>query len=116
MVRLRELVETLQRVLQRSHDNLNEIRSILIPLVKQPLFERKNGKINESLYLDDREEILSKRHDKITDSMEKISDLLNQNMELFGLGGRQQHQNWQIYIQHVDQIVWNYLYQSVGCR
>lgn len=115
IINLHSLVKNLQDNLTKCQENLNNIKAVLIPFARKPLFERKDGK-KDPLCIEDREERISKRHSEINHATKTIMDLLSSNMELFGMGNQPKKLEWMNYIDFVDQIVLNYLYQSVGCR
>lgn len=62
LLELRKPVERLQARMHRTHQNLNEIKTIMSAWVKMPLFERKDGKKDSVLCLDERSERISKRY------------------------------------------------------
>ncbi|XP_060515880.1 dynein beta chain, ciliary [Cylas formicarius] len=112
---LRDLVKRVQDNLQEAQHNLNSIKDLLIPFARKPLFERKDGKRDTFLCIDDREERISKRHVEIRLATQTISTLLAANMKLFRIAENNISVDWVNYIDFVDKIVLNYLYQSVGC-
>lgn len=116
MVKLHALVGNLQQHLQKSQENLTEIKNILIPFARQPLFERKDGKKSGLLNTEDRPERVAKKYDDLRQASEKIKVLLNQNMVLFEMSEDQDNPKWIDYIDFVDKIILSYLYQTVGCR
>lgn len=116
MVKLHDLVGNLQQHLQKSQDNLQEIKHVLIPFARQPLFERKDGKKNTVLCIEERDERINKRYNDIKNATDRIIVLLNQNMELFEMTDKQDDPKWINYIEYVDKITLSYLYQTVGCR
>lgn len=65
LVELRKPVERLQARMQRTHQNLSEIRSIMSAWAKIPLFERKDGKKDSVLCLDERSDRITKRYSDI---------------------------------------------------
>lgn len=112
---LHALVGNLQQHLQKSQDNVNEIRNILTPFARKPLFERKDGRKDAVLCVVEREERVDKRYSEMRDAAVKIEGLLQQNMQLFEMIDKQENPKWLNYIQFVDGIVLNYLFQTVGC-
>lgn len=62
---LREPVERLQIRMQKTQFNLNEIKRITSIWVKQPLFERKDGKKDSVLCLNERSNRVAKRYTEI---------------------------------------------------
>lgn len=115
MTKLHELIGILQQHLQKSQENLTEIRNSLIPFARQPLFERQDGKKDTVLSIDEKEDKINKRYQEISETIEKITVRLNQNMELFGMADKQDNPKWIKYVDFVDKIVMSYIYQTVGC-
>lgn len=65
LVRLREPVERLQVRMQKTQFNLSEIKRITSMWGKQPLFERKDGKKDSVLCLNERLSRVAKRYAEI---------------------------------------------------
>lgn len=63
--KLREPVERLQVRMQKTQFNLSEIKRITSMWVKQPLFERKDGKKDSVLCLSERASRVAKRYTEI---------------------------------------------------
>ncbi|KAL3274197.1 hypothetical protein HHI36_015613 [Cryptolaemus montrouzieri] len=116
MVNLHGLVENLQSHLEKSKTNLEEIRNALIPYARQPLFERRDGRKDTCLHIESREERVAKRFSEIKQEGDRIRFLLNENMHIFKMDQNACDPKWQKYIDYIDDIVFNYLYQCVGCR
>lgn len=95
---------------------MEEIKNILVPFARQPLFERKDGRKEAFLAIDERAEKLEKRKTDIKAATNRILQLLEENMNLFQMTDKQDNQKWLQYIDYIDNIVANYLYQSAGCR
>ncbi|KAH1023596.1 hypothetical protein HUJ04_012770 [Dendroctonus ponderosae] len=115
IINLHNLVKRLQDNLAKCQANLSDIKAALIPFARKPLFERKDGKKDEFLCLDDKEIRKMRRHSEINQATETIKHLLDANMDLFGMSGQPDKKEWTNYVDFVDKIVLNYLYQSVGC-
>lgn len=113
---LHSLVKNLQDNLGKCQVNLNSIKSILIPFARKPLFERKDGKKDTFLCIEDRDERIARRHSEITEATETIHTLLESNLKLFGMTDKTECPEWINYIDFVDKIVLSYLYQSIGYR
>lgn len=62
---LRDPVERLQVRMQKTQFNLSEIERITSQWVKQPLFERKDGKKDSVLCLNERSNRVAKRYSEI---------------------------------------------------
>lgn len=65
LVELRKPVERLQVRMQQTQNNLQEIKNITSQWVKQPLFERKDGKKDSVLCISERTSRVSKRYSEI---------------------------------------------------
>ncbi|XP_066247509.1 dynein beta chain, ciliary [Euwallacea similis] len=109
------LVKKLQDKLVKCQENLNGIKAALIPFARKPLFERKDDKKQGFLSVDDKAERISRRHGEISGAYKIITNLLNINMELFDMTTQTNKMEWINYVDFVDKIIFNYLYQSVGC-
>lgn len=70
--RLREPVEQLQVRMQKTQHNLNEIRRIASTWVKYPLFERKDGKKDTVLCLNERGNRVAKRYAEISAASDTV--------------------------------------------
>ncbi|KAL1493068.1 hypothetical protein ABEB36_011203 [Hypothenemus hampei] len=112
---LHNSVKHLQEVLSDSQNNLDQMKSTLIPFARKPLFERQEGKKDGFLCLQGKDERLLGRQLSLKDASQVINNLLKENKELFLKNGGFQENLWENYIDYVDRIVANYLYQSVGC-
>lgn len=110
------LVGNLQQHLQKSQDNINEIKNLLVPYARKPLFERKDGRKDTVLCVEEREQRANTRYKEMRRIAKQIETLLQQNMQLFEMEDKQDDPRWLKYIEFVDGIVLNYLFQSVGCR
>lgn len=116
MIKIHKLIGDLQSNLERCQANLSEIKNILIPFARKPLFERKDGRKDTFLSIDDRKDLLMKRHAGIKEATDRIKHLLEENQEIFDMTHKQDSVEWTNYIDYIDNVVTSYLYQSVGCR
>lgn len=116
MEKLQIPVQNLQQRMQNIQGNLSEIRDIMSLWAKQPLFERKDGKKDAVLCLDEKTDRIGKRYAEIKAVSEKIQTLLEENLKLFGLEGQKDSQMWQDYVKFVDGIIYNSLLVTVGIR
>lgn len=73
--RVRDTVRELESSLQRTKDNVEEIQAVMKTWVT-PIFERKEGKKDSLLNLEDRTERLEKCYGHIRDSGGKIHALV----------------------------------------
>ena len=71
-----DTVHSLEKRLQKSKDNVEQIQKLMSSWSKTPLFERMEGKHTTLLNLSDREDRLRKRYDDITQAGKKIHSLM----------------------------------------
>lgn len=72
----RNQIDDLKHRVVQTQENAQQIRLIMTTWSKTPLFERKDGKKDTLLGLDDREDRCSKRYAEITDAGKQILSLL----------------------------------------
>ena len=72
----REKVHDLETRVQKSKDNVEEIKKIMTTWSKTPLFERKEDKNDILLMLDDREDRINKRYTDVKTCGDKVHELL----------------------------------------
>lgn len=72
---LRDPVERLQIRMQKTQFNLSEIKRITASWLKQPLFERKDGKKDSVLCLNERASRVAKRYGEIESASETVHRL-----------------------------------------
>ncbi|XP_030063865.1 dynein axonemal heavy chain 9 [Microcaecilia unicolor] len=109
---VRDSVHDLERTIQRAKDNVEEIQSIMKNWVL-PIFERKDGKRETLLNLDDRNERLEKRYNLIRESGQKIHSLLKENLGLFHADPTAEV--WKLYVDYVDEMVLDGFFNAIEC-
>ncbi|VVC95211.1 unnamed protein product, partial [Leptidea sinapis] len=112
---LHKLVGNLYDRMSKIQDNLKEIKSIMKAWSSQPLFERKEGKKDTLMNLDDRKERTSKRYNDIKETAERIRTLLDENMELFNMQDNQNSEKWLAYVAFIDKLIEEELFKSIAC-
>ncbi|XP_066468990.1 dynein axonemal heavy chain 9 [Tiliqua scincoides] len=105
-------VRDLEQRIQKTKDNVEEIQNIMKSWVL-PIFERKDGKRESLLYLDDRRERLDKHYRLITESGHKIHFLIKENLKLFAADSASDV--WKAYLEHVDEIVLDGFFNAIEC-
>ncbi|CAH8620633.1 unnamed protein product [Schistosoma intercalatum] len=109
----RNQIDDLKHRVVQTQENAQQIRLIMTTWSKTPLFERKDGKKDTLLGLDDREDRCSKRYAEITDAGKQILSLLETNRGLFK--ANENDPAWTKYIEYIDSIVENGLVQTIEC-
>ncbi|XP_061390860.1 dynein beta chain, ciliary isoform X1 [Musca vetustissima] len=112
--KLRQPVAALQNRMDHTQGNLKQIRDIMSVWVRQPLFERRDGKKDAVLCIDERPDRTAKRYAEIQEASEKIHELLHDNMIQFDMQDKQNDEMWLNYVDFVDNIVYEYLLKTVG--
>ncbi|XP_073435796.1 dynein axonemal heavy chain 9 isoform X2 [Dendrobates tinctorius] len=109
---VRDSVHDLERRVQKARDNVEEILAIMKTWVL-PLFERKDGKRETVLNLDDRSERLEKRYNLIRESGTKIHQLVQENMQLFSADP--DSEVWTAYMDYIDDMVLDGFFNAIEC-
>ncbi|KAL9897380.1 dynein heavy chain at 93AB [Glossina fuscipes fuscipes] len=112
--KLRQPVAALQNRVNLTQGNLKRIRRIMSAWVKQPLFERRDGKKDSVLCIDERPDRTAKRYAEIQSASDEIHRLLYDNMVQFNMDCKQDDVMWLNYVDFVDNIVYEYLLKTVG--
>ncbi|XP_071797739.1 dynein beta chain, ciliary isoform X1 [Asterias amurensis] len=109
----RDQVRDLEKRVQKTKDNVDQIKKIMEDWSKTPLYERKELKDIALLALDDREERLNKRYGEITSTGEKIHSLVKENCELFKADPATD--TWKAYIDYVDDMLVDGFFACINC-
>uniref|UniRef100_A0A672SY14 Dynein axonemal heavy chain 17 n=1 Tax=Sinocyclocheilus grahami TaxID=75366 RepID=A0A672SY14_SINGR len=107
---IRETVYDLEQRLQRTKDNVEEIQTIMKSWTT-PVFERKEGKKDTLLNLEDKTERLERTYGQIRASGTKIHLLLKDNMSLFKADPSSAR--WKVYVDYIDEMVIDGFYNAV---
>lgn len=109
----RDKVHDLEQRVQKTKDNVEQVQKLMATWSKQPLFERKEGKNESLLNLDDREDRLKKRYDEIEKTGEKIHGLIKENLDLFRADSSSDI--WKAYVDYVDEMVVDGFFSTIHC-
>ncbi|XP_038207715.1 dynein beta chain, ciliary [Zerene cesonia] len=112
---LHKLVGSLYDRMSKIQDNLQEIREIMKTWSSQPLFERKEGKKDTLMNLEDRKERSNRRYTDIQNTAERIRILLDENMQLFSMQENQDSEIWLAYVAFIDNLIEESLFKSIAC-
>uniref|UniRef100_A0A8B9JC40 Uncharacterized protein n=1 Tax=Astyanax mexicanus TaxID=7994 RepID=A0A8B9JC40_ASTMX len=107
---VREAVHDLEKRLQKTKDNVDEIQSIMKTWAN-PVFERKDGKNDSLLNLEDRPERLEKTYGQFRTSGAKIHLLLKNNLSLFKADPSSDE--WRSYVEYIDEMVIDGFFNSI---
>ncbi|CAG5911397.1 unnamed protein product [Menidia menidia] len=109
---LRDSVCDLESRLQRTKDNVEQIQDCMRSWAN-PLFDRKEGKKDALLGLEDRTERIAKFYSRIQSSGEKIHFLLESNRELFR--AEPSSEEWKAYVEYIDDMVVDGFFNCIEC-
>ncbi|XP_076856222.1 dynein axonemal heavy chain 9 [Brachyhypopomus gauderio] len=107
---VRETVHDLERRLQKTKDNVEEIQSIMKTWAN-PIFGRKEEKKDGLLNLEDRAERLERSYGQIQTSGAKIHLLLKNNLSLFK--AEPSSAEWRSYVEYIDEMVIDGFFNSI---
>ncbi|KAM6276202.1 LOW QUALITY PROTEIN: dynein axonemal heavy chain 11 [Spheniscus humboldti] len=100
----------LEQRVQQSKDNVRSIQGITNAWMERALFFRK-GKKEALLYLDDKGERLAKVYKMLQENSYQIRHLVKENLKLFKADSSSA--SWKIYIEYVDDVVVDGLYNTI---
>ncbi|XP_056325895.1 dynein heavy chain 9, axonemal [Danio aesculapii] len=99
---VREVVSDLEQHLQRTKDNVEEMQSLMKSWAT-PLHDRKEGRKEMLLNLEERSERVERTYSHIRSSGARIHLLLQENLHLFKADPSSPQ--WKIYVDYVDEMV-----------
>ncbi|XP_026855443.2 LOW QUALITY PROTEIN: dynein heavy chain 9, axonemal [Electrophorus electricus] len=105
-----ETVHDLERRLQRTKDNVEEIQNTMKTWAN-PIFGRKEEKKDSLLNLEDKLECLEKAQGQIRTSGAKIHLLLKENLSLFK--AEPSSPEWRSYVEYIDEMVIDGFFNSI---
>ncbi|XP_028172090.1 dynein beta chain, ciliary-like [Ostrinia furnacalis] len=112
---LHTLVGSLYERMSKIQENLKEIKAVMREWATKPLFERKEGKKDTLLNLEDRQERKEQRYSDINNTADRIRELLQENMELFNMQNNQECEAWKNYVTFIDNLIEESLFKSIAC-
>ncbi|XP_054276549.1 dynein beta chain, ciliary [Macrosteles quadrilineatus] len=113
--RLNALVEELQGRIQKTQVNVQQMEAVMSTWRKHPLFERKDGKKDTLLFIEERADRAAKRYAEIGVAANEIHQLLKENCTLFNMDSNLEGKQWLDYVVYVDGIVAEALLKTIGC-
>ncbi|KAL3316100.1 Dynein heavy chain 9, axonemal [Cichlidogyrus casuarinus] len=110
---IRNMIQGLHTRIVKTQDNVELIKKIMATWSKTSLFDRKEGKRESLLNLDDRKDRIAKRYNEVTDAGKRVMDLLVENMGLYK--AEKTSPEWTAYVEYVDELVKQGLIKNVEC-
>uniref|UniRef100_A0A8B9TAI3 Dynein heavy chain 9, axonemal n=1 Tax=Anas platyrhynchos TaxID=8839 RepID=A0A8B9TAI3_ANAPL len=107
-----DAVYDLERRTQKAKNNIEEIQTI-VRSWGSPIFERKDGKKESLLNLEDCKDRLEKRYGLVRESGLRIHSLLKENQSL--LTADPASDVWKAYVDYVDEIVLDGFFTAIEC-
>ncbi|NWH56161.1 DYH9 protein, partial [Geococcyx californianus] len=105
-------VHDLEQRIQKAKNNVEEIQIIVQSWVS-PIFERKDGKKESLLSLEDCQSHLERRYSLVRESGQRIHVLLKENQSL--LLADPASDVWRAYVDYVDEIVLDGFFTAIEC-
>ncbi|KAL0281201.1 UNVERIFIED_CONTAM: hypothetical protein PYX00_002260 [Menopon gallinae] len=112
---LYQSVGNLEKRVQKTQDNVHAIKSIMTVWLKNPLFERKEGKRDALLGLEEKADRIQKRYSEMTAAADEIHRLLKENLYLFEMQSSPDSPVWHSYVQYIDSVVSDIVLRTIGC-
>lgn len=103
----------MERRVRQAKSNVDAMVEIMMKWSDQPLYQRKEEKKDTLLNLDDRENRRETSYSKVIAGAEKIHALLAENLEYFKADA--ESPAWRHYMEYVDDIVLDGLFNCVHC-
>ncbi|KFQ91060.1 Dynein heavy chain 9, axonemal, partial [Nipponia nippon] len=105
-------VHDLEQRIQKAKSNVEEIQTIVRSWVL-PIFERKDGKKESLLSLEDCQDRLERHYSLIRESGQRIHSLVKENQSL--LLADPASDIWKAYVDYVDEIVLDGFFTAIEC-
>ncbi|XP_075026234.1 dynein axonemal heavy chain 9-like [Calonectris borealis] len=105
-------VHDLEQRIQKAKNNVEEIQATVRSWVS-PIFERKDGKRESLLSLEDCQDRLEKRYSLVRESGQRIHSLVKENQSL--LLADPTSDVWKAYVDYVDEIVLDGFFTAIEC-
>jgi dynein heavy chain len=109
----RDMVRDLEKKVQLAKANVEEMIKIMNKWSERPLYQRKDDKKDCLLNLDERANTRQARYNVIKAGAEKIHQLVQENMTY--LEGQEDNENWHRYIEYIDDIILDGLFNCINC-
>ncbi|XP_015248307.1 PREDICTED: dynein heavy chain 9, axonemal [Cyprinodon variegatus] len=109
---IRDAVCDFESRLKRAKENVAEIQRYMRSWAV-PMFDRKDGKKEALLCLEDRAERVKRFHNLVQSSGEQIHFLLKSNQEL--LRADPSSEEWKAYVEYIDDMVIDGFFSSIDC-
>lgn len=109
----RNMVRDLEMKVRLSKANVEMMSEIMSKWSETPLYLRKEDKKDSLLNLEERENVRGLRYEMIKTGADKIHSLIKENMEY--LQAQEDSEKWQRYIEYIDDIVLDGLFNCVHC-
>lgn len=109
----RNKVHDLEQRVQSTKNNVDTMMQLMAQWAEAPLFDRKDGKKDALLSLDDRETRLTTRYGEFKTAGEKIHQLVADNLQLFKAD--ETTAIWRSYVEYLDDIVLDGFFSAIQC-
>ncbi|KAK7067107.1 hypothetical protein SK128_011277 [Halocaridina rubra] len=110
---LRDTVHNLERRVQKVQENVRRLDDILDTWVQKPIYQRKDGKKETLLSLDDKADRLKKVNMKMEKDGEQIKGMVQENKTLLKVCDESPH--WDKYLLFLDHMIAKGLVDAMCC-
>ncbi|KAG7159120.1 Dynein beta chain, ciliary-like 3 [Homarus americanus] len=110
---LRDSVSDLENRVQKAQANVRRLDNILATWIQKPIFERRDGKRDTLLNLDDKAERLKKVYSNMERDGAKISAMVEENKALLKVPDTSRH--WDRYLLFLDHMITRGLVDAASC-
>ncbi|XP_047143157.1 dynein beta chain, ciliary isoform X1 [Hydra vulgaris] len=109
----RDMVHQLEQNVQSAKSNVAVIKTLMSKWSLAPLYDRKDGKKDGLLYIEDKPLVLKKRYDFIKETGDQIFKLVLENKNAFSADA--ESEIWKSYIEYLDDMVVEGFLKAVHC-
>ncbi|XP_066917361.1 dynein beta chain, ciliary-like [Clytia hemisphaerica] len=109
----RDMVHILEKDVQSTKTNVESVNDFMSKWSLAALYDRKDGKKETLLNIEEKQSTMKKRYDIITEAGQKIKSLVEENLKSFGAD--MSSSTWQNYIEYVDEMVVEGFFQCILC-
>ncbi|XP_051791984.1 LOW QUALITY PROTEIN: dynein axonemal heavy chain 11 [Erpetoichthys calabaricus] len=113
IINMKDTVHSLEREVQKTKDNVEDIQAIMKSWSDQALFCRKDNKKDGLLYMEDKQEKVQKRYRSIQEDGKRIQKLVEENLNLFKADSLSE--SWKAYLEFMDEMVVDGFFSAILC-
>jgi len=109
----RDMVHDLEKRVRQAKNNVETMNNLMTKWSETPLYERKDGKKELLLNLEEREQYQKRRYELVKDAGLKIHSLVSDNVVCFK--SEESSDLWKAYVEYLDEMVVEGFFHCIGC-